>query len=143
MNTHKIPKTSNRIGYIPLNIMNKLKNYIHAYFDQNPDGEDVTLEVFKQLGGLQGIEILAQQFNKTTDAIKQDIGLAISIIGKELYPDSFESIGSRKTPIDAKESGIHNYTKHRLKKKPTIDLIFGCIQSKEDGVAYQNKIREE
>jgi antitoxin YefM len=32
---------------------------------------------------------------------------------------------------------------HYLIKKPTIDLIFGCIQSKEDGVAYQNKMREE
>jgi len=143
MSVGKIPKTSNRIGYIPLNVMNKLKNYIHAYFEQNPEGEDVTLEVFKQLGGLQGIEALALQFNKTPDAIKQDIGLAIAIAGKELYPDSFESVGSRKTPVDAKDSGIHNYTKHRLKKKPTIDLIFGCIQSKEDGVAYQNKMREE
>lgn len=145
------PRTSSRIEYIILNLKDKLKSIIQLYFDQNPKGEDVTLEVFKQLGGLQGIEALAQQFNKTPDVIKQDIGLAIPIIGAELYPDSFETCRdfktgkacSRKTPINAKDSGIHNYTKHRLQEKPTIDLIFGCIQSKEDGVAYQNKMREE
>jgi len=147
----KTPRTLNRTGYILLNLGDKIKKIIQTYFEQNPDGESVTLEVFKQLGGLQGIETLAQQFNKTPDVIKQDIGLAIPIIGAELYPDSFETCRdfktgkacSRKTPINAKDSGIHNYTKHRLQEKPTIDLIFGCIKSKEDGVAYQNKMREE
>lgn len=147
----KTPRTLSRIEYILLNLKDKIKNIIQVYFEQNPDGEDVALEVFKQLNERQGIANLASQFNKSVDTIKQDIGLAIPIIGAELYPDRFATYRnmktwktcSRKVPINAKDSGIHNYTKHRLIQKPTIDLIFGCTKSKEDGVAYQNKMREE
>lgn len=145
------PRTLSRIEYILLNLKDKLTGIIQAYFEQNPKGEDVTLEVFKQLGGQQAIKALAQQFDKTPREIKQDIGLAIPIIGARLYPSSFETYRylkmrkaySKKTPVNIKDSGISSYTPHRLKKKPTIDLVFGCIKSREDGVAYQNKMREE
>ncbi len=53
------PRTLSRIEYILLNLKDKLTGIIQAYFEQNPKGEDVTLEVFKQLGGQQAIKALA------------------------------------------------------------------------------------
>ena len=146
------PRTQTRIKYIRDDIGAIITGLIQDYFTKHPEGENVTLEVFKALGQEKVVEI-SNRYHKTIDEIKRDIGLSIPIFGAQIFsPDNFltyrnEKNGKnslRKTPaIYRSKVIITNYTPHKIKKSPSIDSVFGIVVSSTDGRQYQNRIREE
>lgn len=146
------PRTRTRVQYIRDDIGAKLKDLIRYYYKNNPEGETVTLEIFKALGQEKIIDI-SGRYHKTVNEIKRDIGLAIPILGAQIFsPENFltyrnENNGKnslRKTPTIYRENVIiTNYTPHKLFRSPLIDSIFGIVASSTDGQQFQNKMREE
>lgn len=146
------PSTLARVDYLLNNLGNKLENTIKAYFAENPEGETVTLAVFKLLSHTELLK-LTTQYGKTLNQIKQDIGVAIPIIGSKIYSaDKFHTYrhlktrrnASRRTPVQYRKLvDVDSYTPHRLKDVPTIEALFGMVSSTADGVEYQNQVRSE
>jgi len=145
-------RTISRINYLLEAIGDHLEVLIKEYFSNNPNGEAVTLEVFKTLGKPE-IKRLAKEFGKKVEEVKKDIGMAVPIIGARLYSaEKFQTYrnmktgknSQRKTPVNYRRSvDIENYTPHRIKEVPTVDHIFGIISSSTDGVRYQEDLRAE
>ncbi len=145
-------RTLSRVNYLLETIGNRLELLIQNYFSSNPHGERVTLEVFKMLGKSE-IQRLSKKFGKKSEEIKKDIGIAIPIIGARLYSaNKFQTYRNtktgknslRKTPVSYRKSvDIMNYTPHRIKEVPTVEHIFGIINSATDGVHFQENLRAE
>jgi len=145
-------RTLSRINYLLEAIGNRLELLIQEYFSNNPNGERVTLEVFKTLGKPE-IQHLSKKFGKKTEEIKKDIGIAIPIIGARLYSankfQTYRNIKTgknslRKTPVSYRKSvDIMNYTPHRIEEVPTVEHIFGIINSSTDGIHFQEDLRAE
>ena len=145
-------RTLSRVNYLLESIGDHLEVLIKEYYLNNPNGETVTLEVFKTLGKLEIVR-LAKEFGKKAEEVKKDIGIAIPIIGARLYSakkfQTYRNVRTgknslRKTPVKYRRSvDIENYTPHRIKEVPSIELIFGIISSSTDGVMYQDGLRVE
>lgn len=145
-------RTLSRVNYLLESIGDHLEVLIKDYYLNHPNGETVTLEVFKALGKQEVIR-LAKEFGRKIDEVNKDIGIAIPIIGARLYsPKKFQTYRNaktgknslRKTPVKYRKSvDIENYTPHRIKDVPSIELIFGIVCSSTDGVTYQEDLRAE
>ena len=145
-------RTLSRVNYLLDAIGNRLEVSIQEYFFKNPHGETVTLEVFKSIGKSE-IRNLSKKFGKKTEEIKKDIGLVVPILGARLYSankfQTYRNIKTgknslRKTPVSYRKSvDILNYTPHRIKDVPTVEHIFGIINSSTDGVDFQADLRVE
>ncbi len=145
-------RTLSRVKYLLEAIGGRLEVLIKEYFSNNPNGETVTLEVFKTLGKPE-IKRLAKEFGRKVDEVKKDIGMAVPIIGARLYSaEKFQTYrnmktgknSQRKTPVNYRRSiDIENYTPHRIKEASTVENIFGIVSSSTDGVKYQEDLRAE
>ncbi len=145
-------RTLSRVNYLLEAIGDHLEILIKEYFSIHPNGETVTLEVFKTLGKSK-INRLAKEFGRKAAEVKKDIGIAIPIVGARLYSaEKFQTYrnmktgknSSRKTPVaDRRIVDIENYTPHRIQEVPTVDNIFGIINSSTDGSIYQEDLRAE
>ncbi len=143
------PKNAKRVSYLSNDSISKqIETIMSSYFQQHPEGEEVTLEVFKGIGSLQG---LAQRFGKTVFSLKQDLGLLVSIKGEHLFGKAcFQTLRNastgknsiRRVPVKIRSTlGLENYTPHRISRNSNIGDLFGCIPSTIDGVEVQNEMR--
>ena len=90
-------RTLSRINYLLEAIGDHLEVLIKQYFSNNPNGETVTLEVFKTLGKAE-IKRLAKEFGRKINEVKKDIGMAVPIIGARLYSaEKFQTYRNMKT----------------------------------------------
>ncbi len=99
------------------------------------------------------IQYLSKKYGKKRGEIKKDTGIAIPIIGARLFSankfQTYRNIKTgknslRKIPVSYREHvDISNYTPHRIKDVPTVEHIFGIIDSSTDGVRFQNALRVE
>lgn len=144
------PKNTKRISYL-LNdpISTKVEKIMSAYFQKNPTGEEVTLEVFKNIGSLKS---LSKRHSKSMFSLKQDIGLLVSIKGEQIFGKAhFQTLRNpstgknsiRRVPVKLRaQLGVENYTPHKLTMNHSIDDLFGCLPSDHDGVDVQNEMRK-
>jgi hypothetical protein len=144
------PKITARIQYLlkdPLS--GTVEKLIKQYFKQHPEGETVTVSVFKGIGKLN---TFAKRLNRPTSLLKRDIGILISLKGEQLFgPIVFQTLrnpatmknSSRRVPKSEKRFvDIDNYTPHILSKNTSIDGLFGCVISDTDGIDVQNEFRK-
>ena len=146
------PRNSSRVYYLQKELRGDLEQWIEDYFLQNPTGDAVTLDVFKKLGRAK-IQGLIEKTGFSLGRIKQDIGMAIPIIGAQLFsPETFFTYRNVKTGqssqrqtsrADREATYLVSYTPHRVIGVPTIKHIFGMVPTTTDGVQYQNELRRE
>ena len=110
-------------------IKEELIGVIDAYFEEDPDGEEVVLACLKSLGKSR-LEALGKPTNTGLPSMKQDIGLYIPILlverfgkdGIETYRDPKTRRNSTRSPGRAwpdfydktGKSWVSRYTPHRL-----------------------------
>jgi hypothetical protein len=105
-------------------IEREVDQVLREYFEANNNGEDYTLAVFEDLGE-QRVNQLQNQFGKSFDQIKKDIGLFVPQCLASLFPSPkftvfTERYNDRKTS-HAREnlsrnsrSWLTSYTRHRV-----------------------------
>lgn len=150
-NQHRV-RVESRLSYLMRDkpFYNSVRRLIKEYFSRYPGGDQVTLYVFKESKEFPIDQALADRFGKALPTLKKDIGLLIPTIGAELYGSGrFHTYrngtknSTRPVPEKMKKLPIKRYTPHCLKDEVAIRSLFGMVSSNEDGIAYQQAMREE
>lgn len=112
------PYTLARTGYLTGSCESSIRSAISKYFEQQPQGEDVTLYVVNQMGD-NAIENLAEIKDTTKDSVLVSLGIFIPMVANQMYPNLIETnryeSGLPKRHRTPKSSILASYTKHRMK----------------------------
>jgi hypothetical protein len=124
------PTLSQRVGYVLVQMGDELEPLVLDYKSHHPhEMDEMGIKLVAEMDE-QTITQLAAQAGKDEQTVKQDIGIAIQVIGWLHFPDLV-------TKPEPKLPGMKPETIEAFKK------LIGCMNTGIDGLEYQRKIREE
>ncbi len=132
VNEETQPSLAQRVGYVLVQLGDELEPLVLDYKAKSRHPHEMDEMGIKLVADMdeQTIMQLAAQTGKDEQTVKQDIGIAIQVIGWLHFPESV-----RKP--EPKLPGMKPETIEAFKK------LIGCMNTGIDGLEYQRKIREE
>jgi hypothetical protein len=108
------PRTLERTAFLG-HLDDRLTDIITRYFQDNPGGTQVTLQVLLELGKAD-VETLAASHGRTSDETKQCIGLRVPILLVRQFGEA--AVSTHRDPETRKAS-----TRARSANWPTLDWV--------------------